>query len=195
MSQSTKLPTEPVVGATVVSESNGAPRQNNNLQAQSPQNALLTTSPTITSILEATAEFDPHVGAKPCSPFYSHDVNNSLEYLKNESTITAQRYGSNDLESGTPSTPQKRSLEVHGRCRPSKLWRQKKRKCDCLSSLTKRQRLMVKIALALFIVGAMIGIAMGITVAVGGGVWKSANVRGPFGSLLLCSDSQVYGGL
>jgi hypothetical protein len=122
------------------------------------------------------------VGAKPCSPFYSHDINNnSLEYLKNESTITAQRYGSNDLESGTASTPQKQSLEVYRRCRPSKLWIQKRRKCDCMSSLTKRQRLYVKLVLALFIVGAMIGIAMGITVAVGGGVWKSANVRGQFG--------------
>lgn len=180
MSQPTKLPTQPIVGATIIHESSKTPRQNGHLRAES-QNAL-TASPTITSLAEATGEFDPHVGAKPCSPFYSHDANNnSLEFLKNESTITAQRYGSNDLESGPPSTPQKRSLEVQGRCQQSKLWIQKKRKCDCMSSLTKRQRLYVKLVLALFIVGAMIGIAMGITVAVGGGVWKSANVRGPFG--------------
>lgn len=180
MSQSTELPTQPVVGATIIHEPSETPRQNNHLRAES-QNAL-TTSPTITSLAQGPGEFDPHVGAKPCSPFYSHDINNnSLEFLKNESTITAQRYGSNDLESGTPSTPQKRSLEVHGRCQQSKLWIQKKRRCDCMSSLTKRQRLYVKLVLALFIVGAMIGIAMGITVAVGGGVWKSANVRGSFG--------------
>lgn len=180
MFQSTGLPTEPVVGATIINERSEAPRQNSHLHAES-HNAL-TTSPTIQSLPGATGEFDPHVGAKPCSPFYSHDINNnSLEYLKNESTITTQRYGSNDLESGTPSTPQKQSLEVHGRCRPSKLWIQKNRKCDCMSSLTKRQRLYAKLVLGLFIVGAMIGIAMGITVAVGGGVWKSANVRGPFG--------------
>jgi uncharacterized membrane protein len=179
MSQSTE-PTQPVVGATIINDSSETQTHKSHLRTES-QNAL-TSSPTIQSLPEASAEFDPHVGAKPCSPFYSHEINNnSLEYLKNESTITAQRYGSNDLESGTPSTPQKRSLEVHGRCQQSKLWIQKKRKCDCMSSLTKRQRLYVKLVLALFIVGAMIGIAMGITVAVGGGVWKSANVRGPFG--------------
>ncbi|EEA21820.1 conserved hypothetical protein [Talaromyces marneffei ATCC 18224] len=159
MSRATELPAGPVVGARIINDASEATTQNRHLAAGS-QNAL-TTSPTITSLPGTTAEFDPHVGAKP--------------------TITAQRYGSNDLESGTPSTPQKQSLEVHGRCRPSKLWMQKKRKCDCMSSLTKRQRLYVKLVLALFIVGAMIGIAMGITVAVGGGVWKSANVRGPFG--------------
>lgn len=177
MSQPTELPSLPVVGARVISETSETPKQNYHLRAN-PQNAL-TTSPTITSLQEG--EFDPHVGAKPCSPFYAHDVNNnSLEYLKNETTAKAQRCGSNDLESGTSSTPQKRSLEVHGRCQQSELW-MKKRKYDCMASLTKRQRLFVKVALALFIVGAMIGIAMGITAAVGGGVWKSANVRGSFG--------------
>lgn len=180
MSQPTELPTKPIVGATIIQDSNEAPRQNKYLHAESQ--TALTPSPTNQSLTECNTEFDPHVGAKPCSPFYSHDANNnSLEYLKDETTIKAQRYGSNDLESGTPSTPQKRSLEVQGRCQQSKLWIQKKRKCDCLASLTKRQRLYVKLLVGLVVVGAMIGIAMGITVAVGGGVWKSANVRGPFG--------------
>jgi hypothetical protein len=181
MSQPLELPTEPVIGAKIINESREAQPEKQGLQAQTPQ-CPLTESPSIQSLPAPTAaDFDPHVGAKPCSPFYAHDDNNaSLEYLKNETTIAAQKYGSNDLESGIPSTPRKRSLDVHGvRC--SKLWIEKKRKCNYLSSLTRKQRLIVKLVLGFLIVGAMIGIAMGITAAVGGGVWKSANVRGNFG--------------
>lgn len=182
MSQPSELPSEPVVGATVISELSGTQLEKKESQAHQSSPDPSAVSPTIQPHPEPIAEFDPHLGAKPCSPFYTHDnTNTSLEYLKHEGTITAQRYGSNDLESGVPSTPRKQSIEVHGnRC--SKLWIQKKRGCHCLSSLTKRQRLFVKLALGLLIVGAMIGIAMGITVSVGGGVWKSANVRGSLGS-------------
>lgn len=184
MSQIAELPSEPVVGATVISESSQSQPENEALRPQTPPSPLTVASPTIQSLAAPTiTDFDPHLGAKPCSPFYGHNENNaSLEYLKNEATIaTAQRYGSNDLESGVPSTPRKRSLDVHGGLRRSKLWTEKKRRCNCFSSLSKRQRLMAKLVLALFIVGAMIGIAMGITAAVGGGVWKSANVRGSLG--------------
>ncbi|OKL56515.1 hypothetical protein UA08_08303 [Talaromyces atroroseus] len=183
MSQPSELPTGPVIGATVINESSATQPKKEGWQAQVPS-CPITGSPTIQFLPEPTADFDPHIGAKPCSPFYAHDDNNtSLEYLKNEATIAAQRYGSNDLESGVPSTPRKRSLDVHGRVRCSKLWAEKKRRCDYLSSLTRRQRLIVKLVLALIIIGAMIGIAMGITVAVGGGVWKSANVKGTLGRL------------
>lgn len=183
MSQPTELPTEPIVGATVISElSSDSRSKQNHLHAQTSSSPLIA-SPTVQSLREPTPEFDPHVGAKPCSPFYGHDDTNnaSLEYFKNEATITAHKYASNDLESGTPSTPQKRSIDIIGCSRKSKLWKDKRRKCNLFSTLTKRQRLWAKLALALFVVGVMIGIAMGITAAVGGGVWKSANVRGNFG--------------
>jgi hypothetical protein len=165
------------VGVTINSTTSANNSENNLCEAPS---GVLPPSPIIQSVQASTVEFDPHIGAKPYSPFFRHNDNDSLEYLKNETTISAQRYGSNDLESGLSNTPHKRSLDIHG-VRQSKLWMKKTRRCDCLSSLTPKQRLAVKLVIAFFIVGAMVGIALGITAAVGGGVWKSHNQQGTIG--------------
>lgn len=178
-----ELPTEPVVGVTIVRRENESQQHEAAKSTHSLQNEKSRPA-TRQSLPDPCEEFDPHVGAKPYSPFYTHDVNNdSLVCLKSGTTAATRKESCDDLdlETGTTISPQKQSMEVHGICQSSRLWAQKKRKCDCLASLTKRQRLMVKVALALLIVGTMIGIAMGITVAVGGGVWKSANVRGSLG--------------
>lgn len=177
MSHPAELPTDPVVGVTITSTASANNSENNLCEAPS---GGLPPSPIIQSVQASTVEFDPHVGAKPYSPFYRHNDNDSLEYLKNEATIAAQRYGSNDLESGPSNTPHKHSLDIHG-VRQSKLWRKKKRRCDRLTALPKRQRLAIKLVLAFFIVGAMVGIALGITAAVGGGVWKSHDQQGAIG--------------
>jgi len=177
MSHPAELPSDPVVGVTI--NSTRTNNSGNNL-CEARTNQILP-SPIIQSAQTSTVDFDPHIGAKPCSPFYRHNNDNdSLEFLKHEATVSAQRYGSNDLESGLSVTPHKRSLDIHG-VRTSKLWMKKKRRCDCLSSLSSRQRLAVKLVIAVFIVGAMIGIALGITAAVGGGVWKSHNQQGSIG--------------
>jgi hypothetical protein len=177
MSHPAELPTNAVVGVTINGTTSANNSENNLCEAPS---GVFPPSPIIQSVQASTVDFDPHLGAKPCSPFYRHNDNDSLEYLKDEATILAQRYGSNDLESGPSNTPHKRSLDIHG-VRQSKLWMKKKRRCDCLSSLTKRQRLAVKLVIAFFIVGAMVGIAVGITAAVGGGVWKSHDQQGTIG--------------
>jgi hypothetical protein len=44
--------------------------------------------------------------------------------------------------------------------------------------LTRKQRVAVKAVIALVTLGSMVAIALGITVAVGGGVWKSDHQRG-----------------
>ncbi|KAH8700279.1 hypothetical protein BGW36DRAFT_373787 [Talaromyces proteolyticus] len=178
MKHPSELPTEPIVGATI---NNTADSHVSKQSLAHTASSSLVPSPTIESLPKPTFDFDPHVGAKPCSPFYRHNNNDSLEHLKNEATISAERYGSNDLENGLSNTSHKRSVEIHGVCR-SKLWAEKKRRFDCLSSLTKKQRLAVKLLIAFIIVGAMVGIALGITAAVGGGVWKSKNQQGAIGS-------------
>jgi hypothetical protein len=101
-----------------------------------------------------------------------------MEHLKNETTISGRSFGSQDLESGPSQTPPKRSVDIH-HMRSSKLWAKKKRRFDCLSSLSKKQRLAIKILIAVIIVGTMVGVALGITAAVHGGVWKSNNQYAP----------------
>lgn len=48
--------------------------------------------------------------------------------------------------------------------------------------MPRKQRLAIKLVIAFLIVGAMVGIALGITAAVGGGVWKSHDQQGSIGS-------------
>jgi hypothetical protein len=130
---------------------------------------------------DQTRDFDPCIGAKPHSPFYCHPTTRtSLEQLKCEVKVSCRGYYSQDLESGM-RTPPKRSVEIH-RLQSSKLWKSDKRKhCGCLRTLSKKQRLSLKILIAILLVGAMVGIALGITAAVGGGVWRSNNRQTPIG--------------
>ncbi|KAL1964631.1 hypothetical protein VTN77DRAFT_6805 [Rasamsonia byssochlamydoides] len=127
---------------------------------------------------ETTPDFDPSVGAKPYSPFYCHDTP-SVEKLKNEARISGRGYTSQDLESCLRS-PIKHSIEIQN-ARRSKLWEPKRRHCDCLSALSPAQRLAVKLLIAFIILGTMVGIALGITAAVGGAVWRSNNRQTPIG--------------
>ena len=47
--------------------------------------------------------------------------------------------------------------------------------------LTRRQRIWVKILIALIIVGAAVGIGVGVSRAVGSGVWKNINSQTKIG--------------
>ncbi len=51
-----------------------------------------------------------------------------------------------------------------------------------MRKLNKRQKLWAKIIIALLIVGAAVGIGIGISKAVGAGVWKSTNEQAPIGN-------------
>ncbi|KAL1993164.1 hypothetical protein VTN49DRAFT_3113 [Thermomyces lanuginosus] len=159
MSEITKLPAEPVVIGARVNKASPKGGTNPTVCPVSP-GPLTIPSPTA-SILSfddaSTEEFDPHIGAKPYSPFYRHDATSSLEYLKNE------RSGSQDLES---QPTHKRSDEIHNLQR-SKLWATKEKKLDFLARLPKRNRFAVKLLIAVITLGGMIGIAFGISSAVG----------------------------
>lgn len=47
--------------------------------------------------------------------------------------------------------------------------------CSPLRKLNKKQKIWVKILIAMIIVGAAIGIGVGVSKAVGAGVWKNIN--------------------
>jgi hypothetical protein len=124
-------------------------------------------------------DFDPTIGAKPFSPFYRHATTKaSEEQLKVEVKIASRGYNSQDLESGSRSV-YKQSMDANGRT--SKLWAKDKRHCGWMDSMTKKQKIAVKAFLAVLIIGGMIGIALGITAAVGGGVWRSNHRQSSIG--------------
>lgn len=116
-------------------------------------------------------EFDPHDGAKPCSPFYRHGSPTvSYEQItlepKNDNT---PRYGTQlqDIENAGPYP----ALTTES-SRRSKLWEPENPKKTWMQSLSRRQRMTLKAVLAVVIVGTMIAIALGITAAVGGATWR-----------------------
>lgn len=130
--------------------------------------SLAPTSPT------EEEDFDPSKDAKPYSPFYKHPTTRtSLEQLKSE-TKTYERGYSQDLETGTRV---RMSADFNAHCHQLSGWNQKKptkhRALNCLNGLTKKQRLVVKILIAIVVIGGMVGIGLGISKAVGGGIWKS----------------------
>jgi hypothetical protein len=47
--------------------------------------------------------------------------------------------------------------------------------CSCLAGMPKKQQIWIKILIALLVIGAAIGIGIGVSKAVGGGIWKSKN--------------------
>ncbi|KAJ9201765.1 hypothetical protein DTO164E3_3189 [Paecilomyces variotii] len=173
---------KPVVGARVIRSTNETNNGEDTIaippvaQTLPPAN---THSPNSESADEMP-DFDPRIGAKPYSPFYSHaDTKPSEEHLKADVKIISREYSSQDLESGGRSA-YKQSVDLN---RASKIWaKEDKRHCGWFDAMTKEQRLAVKVFLALLIVGGMIGIAVGITAAVGGGVWRSNHRQAAIGS-------------
>ncbi|KAL2822086.1 hypothetical protein BJX63DRAFT_378032 [Aspergillus granulosus] len=141
-----------------------------------PQHTLHHTELTHNAGSTTQEDYDPHIGAKPYSPFYRHATPSSKL-----SRLTSQRKRSrsvgmvtspiDDVEGGAP--PWRRLYDDEAtNTREPKLWVQEKRLCDCLGGLSKRQRMVVKIAIAVLILGSMVAIALGITAAVDGGVWS-----------------------
>lgn len=112
-------------------------------------------------------DFDPCVGAKPSSPFYRHATTSmSVEQLT-WNTRRANRETSRmaDPEAQKPQSPSQDS-------RLSKLWHRKRQPWELLHGLGRRQRIAIKVLIAVVVVGTMIGIALGIASSTAGGVWK-----------------------
>lgn len=116
-------------------------------------------------------EFDPHVGAKPYSPFYRHGTPTlSHEQLTFE-TKAATRNGTHlrDIENSGPYLALRTDSP-----RRSKLWEEENQPRTCMQSLSTRQRMGLKAIVAVVTVGSMIAIALGITAAVGGAAWRDS---------------------
>lgn len=122
-------------------------------------------------------DYDPSIGAKPYSPFYSHGTPTiSYEQLTFETkNANRNRSGLRDLENAGPYTFRNDSP------RRSKLWEGNVKPRSCLHSLSIRQRMIFKAIIAVVTVGTMIAIALGITYAVGGAVWKSSDEQTSLG--------------
>ncbi|KAL2001260.1 hypothetical protein VTN02DRAFT_1976 [Thermoascus thermophilus] len=176
---------EPAAGAQVVDVPVSTDRDQSlrppSLLAPSGTQSTASSTPTLPQGL--SVEFDPSVGAKPYSPFYRHHhTTTSLEQIKSEVRISTRGYASQDLESGM-RTPYKQSMDVQS-TRTSNIFEKKKRRCSSMDGLSWKQRIAVKMLIAVVIIGSMIGISLGITIAVGGGVWKSNGQQGGVGGRL-----------
>lgn len=167
------LPGLGIAGATV----RDAPTVIKNDEKRPPSIDIVKRDSSIQSSPEQNAgpapepDFDPSIGAKPYSPFYRHATPSlSTEQLTWEARRANQYHVrcTKDLEAQasptTPTEPQSSRL--------SKLWTKKKQPWELLQGLNPRQRFAAKAFITMLTLGTMVGIALGITSAVGGGVWK-----------------------
>jgi len=111
-----------VVGAKLTIALPTDEKRNLSLPTQSP--SVSSPVPTTHSLQEDQArDFDPSIGAKPCSPFYCHPTTTaSREQLRCDAQLPGRGYCSQDLESGM-RTPAKRSMDI-SKPQCSKLWQQ-----------------------------------------------------------------------
>lgn len=135
----------------------------------------------------------PPAYINPCSAFYSHPTTRtSFEQHRIESKTHLEIY-EKDLELGT--TPMRVSTEPINspRNKDCPVWpgqerllqqhlaTKRKRGCHPMRNLSKQQKLFVKVLIIFLIVGGATGIGIGISKAVGAGVWKTANTQAPIG--------------
>lgn len=161
--------------------------------ATKPQ-APLRTQPSTESTMSSTSAdlakkewaMDP---SNPCSAFYKHpearrsmDAPSAPQSKTHLEVNTTER----DLEAGVPlsaATTQQPKISIDGRVKECTMWPSRqavldKRKtykrsrgCNLFKNLTIKQRLWAKIVIALLVVAAAVGLGVGISRAVGGGVW------------------------
>ena len=133
----------------------------------------------------------------PFSAFYKHpDARRSMDekLASADASKTHLAVQERDLEAGLPlstATTQQPKVSVDGRVKECTMWpsrqammekkKQTKRArgCTAFRNLNSRQRLWVKIIIGLLIVAAATGLGVGISRAVGGGVWSSPGQSKP----------------
>lgn len=139
-----------------------------------PGESSIQSTPELSNSNAQVPDFDPSINAKPYSPFYRHATPSlSMEQLTwntRNANRSSTRMAATDLEAQEVQTPQS-APSTDQNSKMSKLWRRKKQPWELLEGLSKRQRFVVKVLIAIVTIGTMIGIALGITSAVGGGVW------------------------
>ena len=126
--------------------------------------------------------------SNPFSVFYSHPrTRTSFEQAKSESNLHLPLYH-HDLESGSRITHASVAEPVPELPRDDRVWpcsrskertllakQQKKKGCSPFRRFSKKQKFWVQALIALLIIGAFTGLGLGISKAVGGGVFKNSN--------------------
>lgn len=185
-----------IVGAEVVRlQPPSNPSYNNTLtKTESISNSTLYPS----SEYDATSRDDyPPSSDHPFSPFYSHPTTRtSLEQKKSESKVRFQIY-EHDLEAGSRVTQFTQPEPAQHCQRDDAVWPSdkvrkqheamaKSKKHGLYSPfrhMSKKQKFWVKVLIAIVIIGAITGLGVGITKAVGGGVFRtSSNSSAPIGN-------------
>ena len=144
----------------------------------------------------ASKEDHPPSSDHPFSPFYSHPpTRTSLEQKKSESKVRFQLY-EHDLEAGSRVTQSTRNGSTQNCHTDETVWpsdKVRKQQEAMMKSkehgsyspfkrMSKRQKFWVKILIAVIVVGAITGLGIGITKAVGGGVFRTdSNSSAPIG--------------
>jgi hypothetical protein len=159
-----------VIGAQVAASIKSHDEKPTSPHINSPR-CSITSSPTISITERGHQEFDPSIGAKPCSPFYRHGSPTiSYEQLTLESkNNNRNRSHLRDLENAGPYAASRTDSP-----RRSKLWEEENKPRTWLQSLSNKQKMALKAVIAVVTVGTMIAIALGITAAVGGAAWKTS---------------------
>lgn len=186
-----------IVGAEVVHlEPPSRQSYNNTLtKIESISNSTLYPS----SEYDATSRDDyPPSSDHPFSPFYSHPTTRtSLEQKKSESKVRFQIY-EHDLESGSRATQFTQPEPAQHYPTDDAVWPSSKvrgqheamvkskehNSCSPLRRMSKHQKFWIKVLVAIVIVGAITGLGVGITKAVGGGVFRTSdNSSAPIGNI------------
>lgn len=135
----------------------------------------------------AENEYDP-TSMHPFSPFYSYPTTRtSFEQQKSESKVNIAIY-QHDLESGSrvaqsvdaPRYPQQGTVWQASQSQKS-LCCQKNKDHRVFRDLSKKQRLLVKLLIAFCVIGAAVGLGIGIAKATGTGIWKNENSQSAIG--------------
>ena len=177
-----------IVGAQVVHLE--PPRQ------PSYNNTLTKTESISNSTLYPSSEYDaasrddyPPSSDHPFSPFYSHPTTRtSLEQKKSESKVRFQIY-EHDLEAGSRVTQFTQPEAAQNHPADDAVWPSSKvrkqhealmksrehNSYSLFKRMSKKQKFWVKLLIAVVIVGAITGLGVGITKAVGGGVFRTSN--------------------
>lgn len=136
------------------------------------------------SPMTPATEFDPCCNAKVTSPFYlyKHDSPRP-SYDASLQPPPAIHVTIKDLESGlnlTPTVTQEKHIAQRQQKKKFGFWSRKQQRCmtkpkprSWLAQLPPYQRLLFKIFIALILIGAIVGIAVGISIKVHGGFYKN----------------------
>lgn len=171
---------KPTFGAQVVSSN---PQSINLPVINSSQSGYSTVSLTTNDQATTPGEEYEYASNNPCSAFYIHPTTRtSLEQLKPELRSQFQVY-EKDLEAGSQtlssSDMQRPTNECTGTGKRKgdklSLCMQQKRSWNPMRKLNRKQKFGVQLLIGLTVVSAAVGIGLGISRAVGAGVWKSNN--------------------